>query len=282
MALPVAQVAVAARFLQTAGIRCHAANVLRVAGRSLALHDSAPRSVPGRSYAAPSAKTGKKASTEAKKKKLFSKVEKEKPQSDTSRPKPFQLTTREPVDDVYMVQYYAKPIYEIETAIDRLKQFQQLDFTDPSQLVYTELRLDMTLEKKKKVDPFVSTLHLPYLFIAETNKVLVFTENADEAEIAENNGAAFVGGAELVEKILDEEIQADFYIAVPQILPKLTPLKDKLRKKFPKTKRGSVGSDIAKMLELFKTGFEYQIERDCFVRTEIATDTQPCFSLSWG
>lgn len=41
-------------------------------------------------------------------------------------------------------------------------------------------------------------------------------------------------------KILDDEISADFYVAVPDILPKLVPLKNKLRKKFPKSKRGEL------------------------------------------
>lgn len=39
-------------------------------------------------------------------------------------------------------------------------------------------------------------------------------------------------------QILDDEISADFYIAVPDMLQKLVPLKNKLRKKFPKSKRG--------------------------------------------
>lgn len=39
-------------------------------------------------------------------------------------------------------------------------------------------------------------------------------------------------------QILDDEISADFYVAVPDMLQKLVPLKNKLRKKFPKSKRG--------------------------------------------
>lgn len=39
-------------------------------------------------------------------------------------------------------------------------------------------------------------------------------------------------------QILDDEISADFYVAVPDMLPKLALLKNKLRKKFPKSKRG--------------------------------------------
>lgn len=39
---------------------------------------------------------------------------------------------------------------------------------------------------------------------------------------------------------MDDEVSADFYVAVPDILPKLVPLKNKLRKKFPKSKRGEL------------------------------------------
>lgn len=39
-------------------------------------------------------------------------------------------------------------------------------------------------------------------------------------------------------QILNDDVQADFYIATPDILSKLNLLKNKLRKKFPKTKRG--------------------------------------------
>ena len=55
-------------------------------------------------------------------------------------------------------------------------------------------------------------------------------------------------------QILDDEISADFYVAVPDILPKLVPLKNKLRKKFPKSKRGKRGlkySSHSPRLKLF-------------------------------
>lgn len=45
-------------------------------------------------------------------------------------------------------------------------------------------------------------------------------------------------------QILDDEISADFYIAVPDILSKLVPLKNKLRKKFPKSKRGKLSVGV--------------------------------------
>nr|KAF6392933.1 mitochondrial ribosomal protein L1 [Pipistrellus kuhlii] len=128
-------------------------------------------------------------------------------------------------------------------------------------------------QKKKKVEPFSSVVSLPYPFASEINKVAVFTGNASEIKIAEEHGAAFAGGTNLVKKILDDEIEPDFYIAVPEIMSELNPLKKKLKKRFPKLNRNSIGRDIPKMLELYKTGIEIKVdeERENFLSTKIAT-----------
>ncbi|XP_024055685.1 39S ribosomal protein L1, mitochondrial [Terrapene carolina triunguis] len=219
-----------------------------------------------RPYAA--AKTAKKGSKDAKQKTSDAEPAKKK---NTYRRK----LASKPVDDVYLTWLYERPVYEAEVAVDMLKKFQQLDFTYPKQHVYANITLDMMLEKKKKVDQFVGTILLPYPFVTEINKVMVFTEKAEEIKIAKENGAAFAGGTELIEKILDDEINADFYIAVPEIIAKLLPLKNKLRKKFPKTSRNSLGRDIPKMLELFKTGHEYVVEEENLIETRIATLDMP-------
>ncbi|KAL0979866.1 hypothetical protein UPYG_G00190830 [Umbra pygmaea] len=221
------------------------------------------RKIPIRTYAA--AKALKKDWKERKDEKV-EKVKKEEKVKvvidNTGRHKPYGLTAWAPVDDVYVTRFYPRPVYEAAVAVDMLKSFQLLDHTPPDQPVYINLKLDMKLEKKKKVDAFVSTVHFPHSFQTKVNKVVVFTENLDQAKVALDNGAAFVGGADLVQRILDEEVIADFYIAVPDIMTKLLPLKNKLRRKFPKSKRGSVGLDIVNMLELFKFGHEYMVEND--------------------
>ncbi|XP_038299841.1 39S ribosomal protein L1, mitochondrial isoform X5 [Canis lupus familiaris] len=135
--------------------------------------------------------------------------------------KSYSFMEGEPEDDVYLKHLYPRQIYEVEKAIQLLKKFQTLDFTNPKQGVYLDLTLDMSLGKK----------------------------------------------------ILDDEIQSDFYVAVPEIMPELNPLKKKLKKRFPKLTRNSIGRDIPKMLELFKTGHEIKVdeERENFLETKIAT-----------
>ncbi|XP_018431675.1 PREDICTED: 39S ribosomal protein L1, mitochondrial [Nanorana parkeri] len=209
------------------------------------------------------------------KKMFITKEELEERRKDTSRIKPFGLTAWKPVDDVYVARYYPKPIIEPEIAVEMLKTFQRLEFTNPDQDVHLQLQLDMKLEKKNKLNPFVGYVHFPFPFVKERNKICVFTENAEEIELAKNSGAAVVGGTELIPEILNDVVQADFYIATPEIASKLTILKNKLRKKFPKNKRGSVGNDIANMIKQFEASYEYIVERECIVRTKIATLDMP-------
>ncbi|NXM59043.1 RM01 protein, partial [Illadopsis cleaveri] len=180
-----------------------------------------------------------------------------------------------PVDDVYLTWLYRRPSYQLEQALGMLKKFQELDFTHPKQFVYINVFLDMALQKKKKVDPFSGSVTLPHRFTDEVNKVLVFTENAQEAEVAREHGAAIVGGVELMKWILEDEIQADFYVAVPAIIPKLIPLRGKLKRKFPSTRRNSLGSDIPKMLQFFRECHEYTVQDENIIKTRIARLDMP-------
>ncbi|KFP98133.1 hypothetical protein N330_08221, partial [Leptosomus discolor] len=225
-----------------------------------ALGSAAP---PSRPYAA-AAKTAKKGSQQTK--------QEETKKKQVTRRRPLMS---KPVDDVYLTWHYKRPSYDVEEAVGMLKKFQELDFTYPKQYVYINVFLDMALQKKKKVDPFASTVLLPYRFTDETNKVLVFTEDEQEAEIARENGAAVVGGVELVKWILEDEIHVDFYVAVPAIMPKLIPLRNKLRRKYPSTRKNSLGHDIPKMLQFFRECLEYTVEDERVIKTRIARLDMP-------
>ncbi|NWJ01423.1 RM01 protein, partial [Crypturellus undulatus] len=187
------------------------------------------------------------------------------------RPRPRQPLLSKPVDDVYLTWCYERPSYDVDVALGMLKKFQELDFTYPKQFVYINVTLDMSSQKKKKkVEQFASIVQLPYRFTDEVNKVLVFTENKEEVEIAQQNDADLVGGLELIKWILEDEIKMDFYVAVPEIMPKLIPLKGKLRRKYPSARRNSMGKDIPKMLQFFKEGLEYAVQDEHLIKTRIA------------
>lgn len=76
-----------------------------------------------------------------------------------------------------------------------------------------------------------------------------------------------------MQKILRDEIQSDFYVAVPEIMPKLNPLKKKLggggeERRLTKLTWNSIACDVPKVLELFKSGHEIKVdeEREKFLR----------------
>ncbi|KFV63882.1 hypothetical protein N307_15096, partial [Dryobates pubescens] len=213
--------------------------------------------LPARFYAA-AAKPSKEGSQRTKKEET-----KKKP---VTRRRPLMS---KPVDDVYLTWLYKRPSYDLEEAVGMLKKFQELDFTNPKQYVYINVFLDMAL-KKKKVEPFSSTVLLPHRFTDEINKVLVFTENEQEAEIAREHGAAVVGGVELIKWILEGEIQVDSYVAVPEIMPKLIPLRGKLKRKYPNTRKNSLGHDIPQMLKLYREGLQYSVQDEDVIKTRIA------------
>ncbi|XP_008110343.1 large ribosomal subunit protein uL1m isoform X2 [Anolis carolinensis] len=202
-----------------------------------------------------------------------------KPQETESKQKKKRLSfplLKEPTDDVYLTWCYERPVYDAEVAVDMLKKFQQLDFTSPNQPVHADITLDLAMDKKKTVEPFVNTVLLPYRFTEEINKVLVFTDKAEDVKTARENGAAFVGGAELIKPIFDGEIQADYYVSVPTIASKILPLRATLKKKFPRTKNGSISYDVAEMVGFFKLCHEYSLlENDDFIHTTIATLDMP-------
>ncbi|XP_058491982.1 39S ribosomal protein L1, mitochondrial [Solea solea] len=230
------------------------------------------RNLPVRTFAVARTFQKKDKKKEEEEKTKEKKVKKEKVvMDDSQRHKPYGKTAWAPVDDVYVRRFYPRTTYDAADAIDLLKNFQVLDFTPPTQPVYIDLKLNMKLEKKKRVEQFTSTILLPFPFSTETSRVVLFTEDENQVKVAKENGADVAGGVELIQQILDDEISADFYVAVPEMLPKLLPLKNKLRKLFPKSKRGSVGNNIPKMLQLFRTGHEYMVESECYVRTQIAT-----------
>lgn len=231
-----------------------------------------------RHFAAAATKPARKIKKERKDKEKVS----DQNTDDIEKIKSYTYMESEPEDDVYLKRLYPRRIYEVEKAVHLLKKFQVLDFTNPKQGVYLDLTLDMTLGKKKRVEPFASVISLPYPFASEVHKVAVFTGNASEIKIAEENGAVFAGGADLVKKILDDEVVVDFYVAVPEIMSELNPLRKKLKKRFPKATRNSIGRDIPKMLELFKTGHEIMVdeERQNFLSTKIATLDMPSDQLT--
>lgn len=75
----------------------------------------------------------------------------------------------------------------------------------------------------------------------------------------EENGAVFAGETDLIQKIFDDAFNADFCVAVSEIMPKSNPLKNKLEK-YLKLLKNAICCDIPKMCQLFKTRHEITVD----------------------
>lgn len=117
-------------------------------------------------------------------------------------------------EDVNLKHLYLWQIYEVKKSIHILKNFQILDFVNPKQDVYLDLTLNISLEKKIKVEPFATVLSFPYPFTSEINKVAASKGNASEIKTAEENRGAFAERTNLIQRILHDEIHVDVYVSV--------------------------------------------------------------------
>ncbi|KAK7207044.1 mitochondrial ribosomal protein of the large subunit [Myxozyma melibiosi] len=95
-------------------------------------------------------------------------------------------------------------------------------------------------------------------------RVAVFTDNEEEAAAALANGATYAGGAELVDKVLKEEITFEKSFATPTALPLLRGVQRILGPKglMPNERRGTVGTDIVGFLRASSGTMDFRTIED--------------------
>ncbi|XP_022080301.1 39S ribosomal protein L1, mitochondrial-like isoform X2 [Acanthaster planci] len=169
-----------------------------------------------------------------------------------------------PVDDVYLHMHYPPQLKSFHEAMEILRKQDTWMFCRrrnkyADRTVTISVNLDMALKKKKLVDPFQSMLILPHAFKPD-NTVLCFARGSD-AQVAIDARADIVGGEELVPKVLSKEVKDfDYCVSSPDMMAELAPLRQLLRKRFPNSKRGSVGLDLPSMIHRYKKGQEYKCQ----------------------
>jgi len=151
--------------------------------------------------------------------------------------------------------------YTVEEAVDLIKKMAEVMQRGFDETVELAMRLNVD---PKYADQMVrGSVVLPH-GLGKPIKVLVLAEG-EEAKKAEEAGADYVGGENLINKILKEEwIDYDVVIATPEIMPKVAKLGRILgpRGLMPNPKTGTVTRNIEQAIKDAKKGrVEFKVDK---------------------
>ncbi len=152
-------------------------------------------------------------------------------------------------------------LYSVEEAIELLKKVAEVSERKFDETVELAMRLNVD---PKYADQMVrGSVVLPH-GLGKPIKVLVLTEG-ETAKVAEEAGADYVGGEELINKILKEGwVDYDVVIATPEIMSKVAKLGRILGPKglMPNPKTGTVTKNVAQAVKDAKKGrVEFKVDK---------------------
>jgi large subunit ribosomal protein L1 len=157
--------------------------------------------------------------------------------------------------------YDRNRLYSVEEAVQVLKKLHVECGPRFDQTVELAMRLGVD---PKYADQMVrGSVVLPH-GLGKELKVLVLAEG-EAQRVAKDAGADYVGGEDLINKILKEEwIDYDVVIAVPEIMPKVAKLGKLLgpRGLMPNPKTGTVTTNVKQAIEEAKKGrVEFKVDK---------------------
>ena len=155
-------------------------------------------------------------------------------------------------------------VYTIEEAAKLVKETSTVKFD-----ATVDVSFNLNVDPKQADQQIRGTLILPH-GNGKTKKVLAITDRAEEAT---NAGADFVGGPEVIDKIIGGWFEFDVIVATPNMMPQIGKAAKILGPKglMPNPKAGTVNPDIAKAVKEIKAGKEqYRVDKEANMHVSIA------------
>ncbi len=164
-----------------------------------------------------------------------------------------------------------KKYQEVAKLVDKNKEYTPEEAIElAKKTVYTKFDPTVELHIRTGVDPRHAEQQIRGVALlphgtGKRVKILVFAEG-EAAKIAQEAGADYVGGDELIEKIMNGWLDFDIAIAVPQIMGKVAKLGKILgpRKLMPSPKSGTVvpPDDLPRVIEEARKGrVEFRVDK---------------------
>ncbi len=159
----------------------------------------------------------------------------------------------------------ASKLYSIDEAAKLVKDTSTVKFD-----ATVDVSFNLNVDPKQADQQVRGTLVLPN-GNGKTKKVLAITDKTEEAK---NAGADFIGGKEMIEKILKENwFEFDVIVATPNMMGEIGKAARILGPKglMPNPKTGTVSPDIAKAIKEIKAGkVEYRVDKEGNMHVSIA------------
>ena len=159
----------------------------------------------------------------------------------------------------------ANKVYSIEEAAKLVKETSTVKFD-----ATVDASFNLNVDPKAADQQVRGTLVLPH-GNGKTKKVLAITDKVEDAKAA---GADFIGGKEMIEKILKENwFEFDVIVATPNMMGEIGKAARTLGPKglMPNPKTGTVSMDIAKAIKDIKAGkVEYRVDKEANMHVSIA------------
>jgi large subunit ribosomal protein L1 len=162
-----------------------------------------------------------------------------------------------------VAKYDATQQYPLDKAVTLVKELAYAKFDET-----VEVSMKLNIKSKHTIR---DVLALPHLFGKE-KRVLVFAKG-DKAEEARKAGAAFVGDADLIEKIRGGWVDFDIAVATPDMMKDVGKLGQILGRRglMPNPKTQTVTFNIKEALEELKKGrVEYRADKGGVVHLAVA------------
>ena len=162
-----------------------------------------------------------------------------------------------------LTKYDPAEAYPIEKAIDLVKELAYVKFDET-----VEVAMKLNIKSKHTIRDVMA---LPHRF-GKDKKILVFAKG-DKAEEARKAGAAFVGEADLIEKIKGGWLDFDIAVATPDMMKDVGKLGQILGRRglMPNPKTQTVTFNIKEALDELKKGrIEYRADKGGVVHLAVA------------
>ena len=144
--------------------------------------------------------------------------------------------------------------YNLEEAVAKVKDVAFAKFDET-----VELTVWLGVDPRKADQLVRGTLVLPH-GLGKSKKVLVIAQG-EKIKEAEEAGADFVGGEDMVNKIKEGWLDFDAVVSTPDMMRLLSRLGKKLGARMPNAKSGTVGPDLGRIVGDRKKGqIEYRNE----------------------